>query len=231
MSSTNDLDRDSALRQVRRVIERLVRDGTAVARSDGTLHDLFPVAASAAEGEALQGWVLREGATQTIEIGLGYGISTLHLCEGLLGNASEATARHVAIDPYQARRFSDCGLQFLDEAGVAELVEHHAEESQIALPRLLGEGRSFDFAFVDGNHRFDGVFVDLYYLGRLVLPGGIIFLDDYQLPGVARAASFFVSNLGWTLKEVSAADDLHQWAVLRTSAIPDTRPFDHFVDF
>jgi predicted O-methyltransferase YrrM len=231
VSSTNDLDRDSALRQVRRVIERLVRDGTAVARSDGTLHDLFPVAASAAEGEALQGWVLREGATQTIEIGLGYGISTLHLCEGLLGNASEATARHVAIDPYQARRFSDCGLQFLDEAGVAELVEHHAEESQIALPRLLGEGRSFDFAFVDGNHRFDGVFVDLYYLGRLVLPGGIIFLDDYQLPGVARAASFFVSNLGWTLEEVSAADDLHQWAVLRTSAIPDTRPFDHFVDF
>jgi predicted O-methyltransferase YrrM len=231
VSSTNDLDRDSALRQVRRVIERLVRDGTAVARSDGTLHDLFPVAASAAEGEALQGWVLWEGATQTIEIGLGYGISTLHLCEGLLGNASEATARHVAIDPYQARRFSDCGLQFLDEAGVAELVEHHAEESQIALPRLLGEGRSFDFAFVNGNHRFDGVFVDLYYLGRLVLPGGIIFLDDYQLPGVARAASFFVSNLGWTLKEVSAADDLHQWAVLRTSAIPDTRPFDHFVDF
>jgi predicted O-methyltransferase YrrM len=231
VSSTNDLDRDSALRQVRRVIERLVRDGTAVARSDGTLHDLFPVAASAAEGEALQGWILREGATQTIEIGLGYGISTLHLCEGLLGNASEATARHVAIDPYQARRFSDCGLQFLDEAGVAELVEHHAEESQIALPRLLGEGRSFDFAFVDGNHRFDGVFVDLYYLGRLVLPGGIIFLDDYQLPGVARAASFFVSNLGWTLEEVSAADDLHQWAVLRTSAIPDTRPFDHFVDF
>jgi len=231
VSSTNDLDRDFALRQVRRVIERLVRDGTAVARSDGTLHNLFPVAASAAEGEALRGWVLREGATQTLEIGLGYGISSLHICEGLLGNASEATARHVAIDPYQARRFSDCGLQFLDEAGVAELVEHLAEESQIALPRLLGEGRSFDFAFIDGNHRFDGVFVDLYYLGRLVLPGGTILLDDYQLPGVARAASFFVSNLGWTLEEVSAADDLHQWAVLRTSAVPDTRPFDHFVDF
>jgi len=216
---------------VRSVIERLVRDGTAVARSDGTLHSLFPVAASAAEGEALREWVLQEEATRTIEIGLGYGISALHVCEGLLGNASEATARHVVIDPYQARRFSDCGLQFLDEAGVAEMVEHHAEESQIALPRFLGEGRSFDFAFVDGNHRFDGVFVDLFYLGRLVIPKGIIFLDDYQLPGVARAASFFVSNLGWALEEVSAADDLHQWAALRTSAVPDTRPFDHYVDF
>ncbi len=230
MSPTDDLDRNPALRRVRGVIERVVRDGTAVARSDGTLHDLFPVAASAAEGEALRGWVIKEGATRTIEIGLGYGISALHVCEGLLANAG-ATARHVVVDPYQATRFSDCGLQLLEEAGVAGLVEHYAKESQIALPRFLSEGRSFDFAVVDGNHRFDGVFVDLYYLGRLVRPGGIVFVDDYQLLAIARAVSFFQRNLGWTLEEVSAWDDFHQWAVLRTSAVPDTRPFDHYVDF
>jgi hypothetical protein len=58
-----------------------------------------------------------------------------------------------------------------------------------------------------------------------------VFLDDHQLPGVARAASFYLTNLDWTLEEVSAPDDLHRWAVLRTSAVPDARPFDHFVDF
>jgi hypothetical protein len=58
-----------------------------------------------------------------------------------------------------------------------------------------------------------------------------VFLEDYQLPAVARAASFFLTNLDWTLEEVSAADDLHQWAVLRTSFTPDTRPFDYYVDF
>jgi predicted O-methyltransferase YrrM len=227
---TNDLDRDSALRRVRSVIERLVRDGTVVARSDGTLHELFPVAASAAEGEALRGWVLREEATRTIEIGLGYGISALHVCEGLLVNAGPE-GHHTVIDPYQATRFSDCGLQLLGEAGVSGMVEHHAEESQLALPRLLWEARVFDLAFVDGNHRFDGIFVDLVYLGRLVRPGGVVFLDDYQLPAVARAVSFFLTNLGWTLEVVSAADDYHRWAVLRTSALPDTRPFDYYVDF
>ena len=87
MVPTSDPDRGSALRRVRGVIERLVRDGTAVARSDGTLHSTFPVAVYAAEGEALREWVLREGATRTIEIGLGYGISALHICEGLLENA------------------------------------------------------------------------------------------------------------------------------------------------
>src|SRR5215218_3351899 len=120
MDSTKDPDRGSALRRVRGVIDRLVREGTAVARSDGSLHSLFPVAVYATEGEALRDWVLREGARRSIEIGLGYGISALYICEGLLGNA-DPTMHHVAIDPFQAPRFSDCGLQFLAEAGVADL--------------------------------------------------------------------------------------------------------------
>jgi predicted O-methyltransferase YrrM len=215
---------------VRRVIERLVRDGTAVARSDGTAHTTFPVAASAAEGEALRSWVTREAATHTIEVGLGYGISALFICEGLLANGA-ADARHVVIDPRQDTRFSNCGLQFLDDAGIEDMVEFHADESQLVLPGLLAEGRQFDLAFVDGNHRFDGVFVDLVYLGRLVRAGGIVFVDDYQLRAVARAASFFVTNVGWTMEEVSAVDDSHQWAVLRTSVAPDTRRFDDFEDF
>jgi hypothetical protein len=110
-------------------------------------------------------------------------------------------------------------------------VEHHAEESQIALPRFLSEGRRFDLAIVDGNHRFDAVFLDLFYLGRLLRPGGIVFLDDYHLPAIARAASFFLANLGWALEEVSTTEDRHHWAVLRTSATRDTRPFDYFVEF
>jgi predicted O-methyltransferase YrrM len=216
--------------KVRVLIERLIRDGTALAHSDGSVHTLFPVAASAAEGEALRDWVIRERATRTIEIGLGYGISTLYICEALLANGNEA-APHVAIDPNQASRFANCGLQFLDEAGIGGRVEHHAEESQIALPRLLSGGSRFDFAFVDGNHRFDRVFLDLIYLGRLLEPGRIVFVDDYQLHSIARAASFCCTNLGWQLEEISPPDDLHQWAVLRTSDVPDTRPFDHFVKF
>lgn len=230
MSTIGDLNRSRALRRVRAVIEGLIAEGTVVARSDGMLHRLFPVAASGAEGEALRGWVVREGATRTIEIGLGYGISALHVCEGLLANASEAAAHHAVIYPYQATRFSDC-VQLLEQAGVSGLVEHHAEESQLARARLLGVARVFDLAFVDGNHRFDGVFVDLVYLGRLVRPGGIVFLDNYQLPAVARAVSFFLTNLSWTLEEVSAADDHHRWAVLRTSAVPDARAFDFYVEF
>jgi hypothetical protein len=42
-------------------------------------------------------------------------------------------------------------------------------------------------------------------------------LDDYQLPGVARAAAFFRTNLGWTLEEISGSDATHRWTVLRSA--------------
>lgn len=215
-----------SVQKVRRVIERLVHDGSMVARSDGTQHSIFPVAVSPAEGEALRNWVSREGAVQTIEIGPGYGISALHICEGLLMSGNP-TARHVVLDPNQSERFSDCGLQVLEEAGVRQLVEHHSELSEIALPQFLKEGRRFDLGFVDGNHRFDGVLLDLFYLGRLVRKGGILILDDYNLPGVRRAVSFFLANLGWTVED--AIDDYA--IVLRTAAQADKRDFRYFVDF
>ena len=181
---------------------------------------------SPAEGEALRNWVAREGAVQTIEVGLGYGISALHICEGLLLNGSPA-ARHVVLDPSQATRFADCGLQVLEEAGVAQIVEHHAEFSEIALPQFLKEGRTFDLGFIDGNHRFDAVLLDLFYLGRLVRRGGIVILDDYNMPGIKRAVSFFLTNLGWTVE-----DTIEDYAiVLRTALQADKREYWNFVEF
>jgi predicted O-methyltransferase YrrM len=142
-----------------------------------------------------------------------------------------ANANHVALDPNQQTRFSNCGLQFLEDAGVSQLVEFRATASEFALPRMLGEARRFDLAFVDGNHRFDGVFLDLIYLGRLVRAGGIIFVDDYQLPSVARAVSFCTNNLRWKVEEISTDDPVHHWAVLRTAQEQVERSFDHFVEF
>jgi predicted O-methyltransferase YrrM len=187
------------------------------------------VAIGPAEGAALRDWVRREAAEQTIETGLGYAVSTLFICEGLRANGPGG--RHVAIDPRLPNNHVDTGLHALEEAGVRELVEFHAEGSEAVLPRLLAEGRRFDLAFVDGNHRFEGVFLDLVYCGRLLPPGRIVFVDDMQLPAVRRATAFCVSNLGWTVED-DGRENEHEWLVLRTGS-PDAfrRPYDGFVEF
>jgi predicted O-methyltransferase YrrM len=80
-----------------------------------------------------------------------------------------------------------------------------------------------DAAFVDGSHRFHEVFVDLYFLRKLVRPGGLIILDDAEWPSVAAALRYFDLNLGW--RPVSIAGRL------TARRIPD-EPFEpNFTEF
>jgi predicted O-methyltransferase YrrM len=213
------------IERVREVRERLLADGS-----------LSPIAIGPSEGAALRDWVRHEGARRTLEVGLGYAVSTLFICEGLLENGGDVG--HVAIDPYQFESrpgdrtlFGGVGVATLEDAGVRDLVELVVERSETALPRLLSGSRRFDLAFVDGNHRFEGVFVDLVFCGKLVAPGAVLFVDDAQLPAVRRVAQFCVSNLDWTVEDEGSEDE-HEWLVLRTGS-PEAfhRPFDSFVDF
>lgn len=63
--------------------------------------------------------------------------------------------------------------------------------SSLALPQLLAEGVVADAAFVDGSHRFHEVFVDLYFLRKIVRPGGLIVIDDDWWPSVHTAAQYY----------------------------------------
>lgn len=207
------------LAQLRAALDRALASGTT-----------YPVSIPAAEGERLREWVIGERAEKTIEIGLAHGISALYVCAGLI-EVGARNARHVAMDPNQAAHFANAGRNLVRDAGAADLLEFIAEPSEVVLPRLLAHGRRFDLAFVDGNHRFDWVFVDLVFLGRVVRPGGVIFVDDYQLPSIAKAVAFFVANVGWRVEETSREDQLHSWTVLRTADAVRDRHFTDFVDF
>lgn len=98
---------------------------------------------------------------------------------------------HVAMDPGQRSLAGGAGLRALREAGVAGMVEFHERKSQVVLPELLAHDRVFDLAFIDGDHRFDAAFLDLYYLHRLVKPGGLIVVDNVWMPSARLAVSYF----------------------------------------
>jgi predicted O-methyltransferase YrrM len=168
--------------------------------------DLAPHSVEPEVGAALRDLAVAEGAERTIEVGLALGMSALFLCQAVLPRGG----RHVAIDPFQAGSWNGAGMRTLREAGVEELVELIEEESQLALPRLVAEGREFDLAFVDGDHRFEGVFLDLYFMTRLVRPGGLVVVDDMWMPAVRTAVAYVESNLGANL-EPDALPGAFRW--------------------
>ncbi len=191
MTTTQDASSRSA--QLEQFIDDVFSRGTVMGRS-GETRDIFPTGLRRAAGERLYETVLQEGATRTIETGFAFGLSGLFICKALLAGGGEG-ARHVAADPWQEKGYDDAGLVTFEEAGLSSLLEFHRRQSGFLLPELVEEGRTFDLAFVDGGHLFEVVFLDLYYLSRLVEPGGLIIVDDMWMPSVRLAVDFCVENL------------------------------------
>jgi predicted O-methyltransferase YrrM len=186
-------------------VDRCYRTGSVLDGAGNPL-ELVPHSIERAQGAALRDLAIAEGAGRTIEVGLALGMSALFLCQAVVPRGG----RHVVIDPFQAESWNGAGLRTLRDAGVEEHVEVIEEESQLALPRLVAEGREFDLAFVDGDHRFEGVFLDLYYMTRLVRPGGLVVVDDMWMPAVRTAVAYVEKNLGATL-EAGALPNAFRW--------------------
>lgn len=232
--------------RVRATLEAMYSRGTSPDESGRQLA-LEPHSVRQDIGDAIRDLALMEGARRTLEVGLAQGLSTLFLCDALLATGADSVT-HVAMDPLQRDYFGNAGLVTLERAGVQDLVEFHAEESQLVLPRLAQEGYEVDLAFVDGDHRFDGVFVDAYYCCRLVRPGGLLILDDGWLRATSLTASYLVTNLGFELLRPGDGPEYFRWrrswrrlgrrggfgqlAVLRApDPAPDRSDWTRFADF
>jgi predicted O-methyltransferase YrrM len=185
-------ERRTLINDVRR---RLVREGPAWTR--GPERDFETVTLPERDCDLLRDLLIAERVGSVVEIGLAYGSSALAVGEALVA-AGAVDARHVIIDPFQEVGWSSVGWDLLCSAGLEQMATLILEWSSIALPRLLTEGFVADAAFVDGSHRFHEVFVDLYFLRKIVRPGGLIILDDGWWPSVGTAARYYERNLGWT---------------------------------
>ena len=67
------------------------------------------------------------------------------------------------------------------------------------MPELLKAGRKIDFAFIDGWHTFDFSFVDFFYAHKMLTVGGLIALDDANIPSVRKQARYILANHSYSV--------------------------------
>jgi len=180
------------------VRRRLGRDGPAWTRDEAG--DFERVTVPERDCDAIRDLLIREGVSRIVEIGLAYGSSALAIGEALVSIGGVGPA-HVIIDPLQATTWSNVGWRLVQSAGLDTIARLMLQRSSVALPQLIAGGFTADAAFVDGSHRFHEVFVDLYFLRKIVKPGGIVILDDHWWPSVRAAQHYYETNMGWALMQ------------------------------
>jgi len=151
MKSSNE-SRAAALTaaDIRRHVDELFEQGHVLG-DDGSRTPLHPHALAQVDARELTALAVSENVGATLEVGLGLGVGTLSLCTALL-EVGRPGARHVVVEPFPDD-FGGAGTRTVRAAGAGDLVEEVHAESQLALPKFAAEGRSFDLALIDGDHR------------------------------------------------------------------------------
>ena len=139
---------------------------------------------------------------KTLEVGLSFGGSALVFTASHRDIGSQPQRQHVAIDPFQLTVWDDCGLLALERAELLSYLDFRGNFSAFELPKLYEAGDRFDLVYIDGSHLFEDVFVDAYYLLRLLSDKGIVTFDDSSNPNVAKVLQFIRKNYKDSLEEL-----------------------------
>jgi predicted O-methyltransferase YrrM len=149
------------------------------------------------EGELIDQVFRTVKPTVSIEIGFAYGVSTLFVCDALAGNGKAAT--HIVIDAFQHSEWGGLGLKNIERAGYSRFIDFREELSEIALPSLAASGTRVQAAIIDGHHTFDHALVDFFYVNKMLVPGGIVIIDDTDWPSISRLAGHILSYPAYEL--------------------------------
>lgn len=164
----------------------------------------LPLAAhvSPEEGALLAKAIALTGATRTLEIGCGYGVSTLYILNAL---HRAGGGYHTAIDPSQrtttefSRTWHGIGLANVERAGYGDRFRLHEGPSHSVLPRLLAAGERYEVVLIDGWHTFDYVLVDFFFSDLLLAPSGIVVFDDTDRQSIREVCRYVLTNRAYEI--------------------------------
>lgn len=138
------------------------------------------------EARFIYEFIREKGLSRTLETGFAYGKSASHIM-------AATRSMHIAMDPFQSR-YQNLGIQNIKTLGMDAYLTLHEDYSHHVLPKLLEQEKRFDFIFIDGDHKFDGVFMDFYYADLLLDQGGYILLHDTWMRSTRLVISFIKKN-------------------------------------
>lgn len=138
------------------------------------------------EAKFIYDFLIQKGLARTLETGFAYGKSASHIM-------AATQSKHIAMDPFQDR-YQNLGIKNIQELGFDKNLELHEDYSHHVLPKLVVQKEKFDFIFIDGDHKFDGIFVDFYYADLLLETDGYVLLHDTWMRSTQLVASFIKKN-------------------------------------
>lgn len=138
------------------------------------------------EAEFIYNFLLEKGISATLEVGFAYAMSASHII-------AATQKEHIVIDPFQDK-YQNLGLENIRSLGFEDYLAFYNDYSHNILPLFVRQGKRFEFIFIDGDHKFDGEFIDFFYADLLLREGGYILMHDTWMRSTQLVMSFIKTN-------------------------------------
>lgn len=139
------------------------------------------------EAEYIYNFLKENKIKKTLEIGLAYGRSASYII-------SATNSHHYAIDPFQNKPFNNLGIKNIKRLNLNNHLRFENDFSHNVLPKFLSKGMKFDFVFIDGDHKFDSIFVDFYYVDLVLKQKGYVLFHDSWMQSIQTVCSWIKNN-------------------------------------
>ena len=182
------------------------------------------VSLSKEEAELIYIILTQTEVKKTLEIGFAYGCSAAYII-------SATNSIHYAIDAKQEERWNNLGIKNLEKLKLDHHLRLQHDWSHNALPELLKQGLKFDFVLIDGDHKFDGIMNDFYYVDLLLNFGGYVLFDDLYMKSTQIVVNWITTNR-LDYKQIDLPDGrvYGNFALFQKVDI-DERTWEHFNEF
>lgn len=144
-------------------------------------------------------WSTDEAAYRLMARHVGPGSRTLETGCGLSTILFTALgAEHVCCTPGPEER--DRLLAHCESRGIStDQLSFRLDSSHVSLPALAAEDREFDLFLIDGGHGFPLPAIDWFYGASMLRRGGLLVIDDVNLPAVRDLVRFLHRDPRWAL--------------------------------
>ena len=125
----------------------------------------------------------------TLEIGAGH--TTIIFAMG--------GSKHICINPSEDETVMI--MDYCSKLGIGKKLTFLNESSDVALTNNESIPADLDFVFIDGAHRFPFSCIDFHYTESKIKQGGILGIDDIDIPSVKILYDFLCGEDEWEQKQ------------------------------
>ena len=154
---------------------------------------------------------------------MAWGYSSIPICKALAETTKGIS--HI-LDPFQIYTYQGIALNLLKDFDLTKFFVFYEQASDIGMAKLYENKTKIQFGFIDGDHRIDAVFIDFYYINKMLEPGGLVVFDDYQFSSVEAVSKYVLVNFHYKVIEQP-----HKRFIVLEKVKDDDRPWSFYGSF